>query len=148
MSDPAEDIADALAAHVNGLQETDSPFAFTFTASVPDDIQDELKREHLDLKVFFASYGESVEKRDRGGGALIQPQVSLLVARRVDSAYTRRALNNLVWAIRSAVRKASPAGWTWTADDTVVKGSDVTTSSGNQFVSVSRFTFTGYQRAS
>lgn len=141
--DPGEAICDALVAYVNQTQATE-PFALTFSAENPEDIQAELEREHADLKVFFSPFGETEEKIGRGGHVLEVFEITMLVVRRLDANANRKQLNGLVYEIRRRIRQSREkmAGATWSAGETVVKSDPKQISESIQFTSVSRLRYT------
>jgi len=151
MTDPGEDICDALVEYLNTLQTTaqdndeEKPFGFTFEAKKTQDIQEEFEREHADLKVFFAPFGETEHKAGRGGEALITWDVSMLVVRRLDVNGTREQLNGLVYSIRRNIRRSrlKMAGRTYVGAETVIKSTPAETSQRMQFVSVTRLSYEG-----
>lgn len=142
VGDPAEAICDAIVTFLNNYQ-TSTPFAFRFTAEKPDDPQAELEREQADLKVFVGPFGEDEERLDRGAGALIHPQINLLVTSRIDSRHTRSQLNGLAWSIRCALRGQAMAGWRWSSTETVIKSSPDEISQSRNYANVTRINYVG-----
>jgi hypothetical protein len=142
MTDPCEDICDALVAEVNTAAfQTD--LDLKFEAANPPSIKKELEREHADLKVFFAPYGEEEEKTDRGGVCLETCEVTMLVVRRIDESVTRQRLNGLVYSIRKKLRARKMAGRTWTGGETVTKTDPEQIDEIRQYASISRLRYVG-----
>lgn len=145
MTDPEEDICAAIAADLSDPDETSPavPFAFAFTAEVPEDVQDVVQREHADLMVYLSPFGGDEERIDRGGSALVRPSATLIVIRRLDSQVKRRHLNDFVYSLRSYLRGRKQSGWTWTGSDTVTKFDPEQIAKKNQFLSVVRLNYYG-----
>ena len=143
MTDPTEDICDALVTFVNGLTVPTS-LSLAVAASKPANPKAELKREHADLQVLFVPYAEEEEKIGRGGQVLELFQISMMVIRKIDQAFTRIALSQLVRELRAEIRTGGKmAGYTYSHGETVTKFDLTQLDEQGQFLSIARFSYAG-----
>lgn len=148
MTDPAEDISDALVAYINGLVAQDpSPLSMMCRAENPDDPNAQLKAEHTDLQVFFFPYSdEEEEKRGRGGEILETIIVTMMVARQITTTYTRKLLGGFVREIKANIRKSGKkANYTYSRAETVTKFDvDALHETSKKFISIVRLHYIGF----
>lgn len=141
MSDPAEDICEALTTYVGGLA---SP-VLSLKAAVrkTDDPMGELKVEHQQLEVLFHVASEEAEKIDRGGTCFESFTISMLVIRKQDDEFTRPVMAQFTREIKRAVRGVIQAGYHWSRDETPVKFDAQQYHELTQYCSKSEFTYIG-----
>lgn len=134
MTDPGEDICDAIVSYINALSPW--PFDFQFQAKSPNDIREELERENADLKVLFWPKGEEEGgKVDRQGAAMVTATIGMIVNRRLTDGATRRQLNDLTWTIRTQLRGIAQAGFKWSTAETTVKADRIQIEESDLFAS-------------
>jgi hypothetical protein len=140
MTDPVEQISDALVTHLNGL-ETGS-LGFVFQAEKTDDPDELLYAEQPDLKVLVVPFGETAERIGRGGQAIETYQVNVIVVKKLDIV-TRDALSLFARQLKAAIRPNRMAGYGWAGDETVTKYDPKILRELNQFASLTRFSYQG-----
>lgn len=140
MTDPTEDIADALVAHTNQLPE----LSLAFEASKPEDPLALLQLEHHGVQVYFVPFGETFEEKiDRAGRARMSYQVTMMVIRKLENQITREVMGLLVRQLTRQIRGERMAGYVWAADETVTKFDLTQLHEKNQFVGIVRLTYLG-----
>lgn len=140
MTDPGEDIADALAAYVKDLDVPD-PLSLVGEIEKTDNIKKVLNLEWDQLKVAFYAVSEEAEKIGRGGEALERFTIAMLVIRKINAEYTKAKLAQYVREIKKQLRGISMAGCRFTSDATPVKCDADQLNDHNQFCSISEFTY-------
>jgi hypothetical protein len=116
MTDPVEDICDALVEHINGLV-----LSLTAVASKPENPPEELKLEHPELQVLVVPIGETATKIGRGGHVLETYQVALWVVRKLSVEFNRARLSLFTREVTQALRGERMAGHVWSGDETLSK---------------------------
>lgn len=142
MTDPTEDIADAIVIYINH-PDRQAAFSFRFVASNPPEPSREMETELEGLRVLAFPYGDEAERIGRGGQAAENYLVTVMVMRKITDTITRARLLGLVREIRLAIRHAQMAGYSWTADETITKYDPEQLRSSGTFTSVFRTTFAG-----
>ena len=114
MSDPCEDICEALVAFLNALlEESPNPCEpFRFVASKPDDPNAELDKECADLRIMVWPHGSAEVKAGRGGECLETFQVTMLIIRDL-KGNVRAELAGLARTIRTRLRGQRMAGYAY-----------------------------------
>lgn len=137
MTDPGEDIADALVAYVGALG--------TFSLAA-DDIRktdnplEDLKYEQDGLRVLFHASAEEAERIGRGGQVLERFIVSMLVVRKISDDVTKTMLATFTRELKAAIRGVRMATYPQTGEATPTKCDGQQMLQG-QFCSVSEFTY-------
>jgi hypothetical protein len=120
MSDPCEDICDAVVTYLNGLVGTDpNPFdPFKFEASKPDDPNAELDKDTSSLRVLLWPHGETEQKIGRGGQVFETFQVAMLVVKKLNTTTDRTMLSTLCRTIKARLRGQRMAGFVYSLAET------------------------------
>ena len=117
MSDPAEDIAAAVADY---LGDEARAYSRTVVASVPDQPSTELKAEHTGVRAVVIPVGEVEEKESRSR-VMLAPSVNVVITANCEAAGERTELAALVREIRQSLRFVAMGGWVWQRSETLTK---------------------------
>lgn len=122
MSDPTEDICDAIVTFLNAAQEEEpNPFGvMEFTASKPADPLGELDSVQHETQVYLVPIAESEEKIGRYKAMEVH-QASLWIARSMVESPTRASLSGLVRDIKKVLRGRKMATYTFSLIETASK---------------------------
>lgn len=137
MTDPVEDICDALVEHINGLV-----LSLTAVASKPVNPPEELKLEHPTLQVLVVPIGETGTKISRGGGVLETYTAALWVVRKIDVEFNRPRLSLFTRELTQALRGLRMAGHVWSGDETLSKYGLQMIHEETQFFALVQLTYT------
>jgi hypothetical protein len=102
MSDPCEDICDALVEFLNSQDE--GTYSLEFLADKPEDPNGELDKADDNVKVLFWPHGESEAKIGRTGQVVRKFSVAMLVLRKLSGDFTRRALSDFATEVMDSLR--------------------------------------------
>lgn len=149
--DPAEALADSVAAYVNEPATHNAHgFVFDFTATNPDDPQEEMAREENSIRVLLVANEEEEERTGRDGASVkVNHGLLLIVLSLVKPNRTRKQLNGFARRLRVAVRQKAkfsrgdgfkPA--TWVGSEVVTKFDPSEISQSDFYFHVSRLGFT------
>lgn len=131
MSDPAEDICDAIVSYLG-----EQTFDYQATIRRTDNPLGDLEHETLGLTLLVHPTDEEAEKIGRGGQCLERFTISILVIRKLQDAFTKSKLSSFARDVKTSLRGVSQAGHTWSGDITTVKHDFRQVDDLNQFVSV------------
>lgn len=146
MSDPVEDIADAMVDFLNG-SKTGWPQepTISFSAVKTADPTPFLQVEKLSTtQVFVIPFGESYQRTDRGGGGMETYSVFLLIVREVNKTFTMEKLGLFARQLKLAIRKNRRiGGYVFSRDETTFKYQMEALQQYNHFANSTRFDFIG-----
>ena len=117
MSDPAEDIAAAVADYIGDAARG---YTRTVVASVPAMPSVELKAEHTGLRALVIAVGE-VETKESRSRVMLEPSVNVILSAPCEAAGDRAELASVAREIRQSLRFVQMAGWTWQRSETLTK---------------------------
>lgn len=118
MSDPGEDIAQAIADYVG---DPERGYSLQPEASVPEHPAEALRAEITRLRVIAFPVGETEEKAESRCRVLLSPEVNVIVTASAEAVGDRKAFNGFVREIRRSLRFEAMAGWTWLRSETITK---------------------------
>jgi hypothetical protein len=120
MTDPCEDICDAIVAYLNALVDEDpNPFdPFNFEASKPADPNAELDAGTESLRILLWPHGETETKIGRGGQVLETFMVAMLVVQSLSTTVNRQILSTLCRTVKAQLRGVRMAGFVYSTAET------------------------------
>lgn len=144
MSDPCEDICDAIVAYLNAAIDVDpNPFEpVTLVASKPADPLAQLTLEFPTIQVFLVPYSDSENKIGRPK-FLEEHQVSVWVIRKIQDAWTRERMSGVVRQVVEYLRGVKMANYTYSEAITSVKFDLTQLHEKQQFLSITQFRYAG-----
>lgn len=144
MSDPCEDICDAIVEHLNTAQEEEpNPFdPIEFMARKPADPLAELTLEFDEIQVMLVPYADSETKIGRPKFLEVH-EVSLWVVRKLQNEWTRTRMSEVVRQVIERLRGRKMAGWTYGAAETTTKFDLTQLHEKKQFMSIVRLSYEG-----
>ena len=145
MTDPAEDICEAAVEYALSL--TAPTVSLTAKIRQTDNPLGEIEFENTDLTVLFHVASEEATKQ--GKAAWLEDfTISMLVVRKLAPEFPMARLMRYVRELKAAFRGHKLAGYTFSRDETPVKFDAIQRKELGQFVSISKFTYTGFPACS
>mgnify|MGYP007071638828 CR=1 FL=1 len=140
MTDPSEDICDALVTFARALTAPDVSLTAAEVRKSDNPLK-ELDGDQPLLKVFFHASSEDAERIGRGAEVLEHFVITMLVVRKLNAEFTKQVLAIYTRELKAAIRGQRMAGYPQTAEATPVKVDSQQIFDRQQFCSITEFTY-------